>query len=129
VSVYRPAPGKQRPFAMRRLYADILQAVAVFPGVVLAACALAIAAVHCVSPQTAPVDAAQQADVAAYAAEEQACVATNATRAYADECIAAVKQRWCGPGGQLALIDACGDSGLAGVPLAAPAAKDGGSDR
>jgi hypothetical protein len=84
----------------------------------LAACAGATADV---------VTAAHQADVAAYAAEEQACVAQSATAGEARACVAAVQARWCGPGGQLAMAGACGDSGVVDpVTAAMVAAMDGG---
>lgn len=52
--------------------------------------------------------AVEQAEVAVYAAQEQACVAQATTKAAADACIAAVKQGWCGDAGALATAGACG---------------------
>lgn len=78
------------------------------------AVAFSVAAVAgCAStPQFDAVTAAQQAEVAAYAAEEVACVATSATAVEARDCIDDVQIRWCSLGQPLALIGACGDSGL-----------------
>jgi hypothetical protein len=50
---------------------------------------------------------AQQADVAAYGAESNACVATSPMRPQYNDCLAAVRARWCGPNGQLADAGAC----------------------
>ena len=49
-------------------------------------------------------NAAQAADVAAYAALQDDCVAGSANRAAALACIADVRKRWCGPGGADASI-------------------------
>jgi hypothetical protein len=55
------------------------------------------------SSQQVAISAAAQADVAAYAAEQLACVAgADGSLAAANACLAAVEQRWCGDGGQLA---------------------------
>jgi hypothetical protein len=51
--------------------------------------------------------AAQQAEVAAYGADQIQCVSLADTRAQADSCIAAVKARWCGDGGALREAGAC----------------------
>jgi hypothetical protein len=70
---------------------------------IVAAFAAFVVACGAVTPVA---DVAQQADVAAYAAEESACVSSavsaDAGLAGANACIASVKSRWCGDGGQLA---------------------------
>jgi hypothetical protein len=67
------------------------------------------------TPASVTVTAVQQAEVAAYAAEELLCVqtaaATDAGLAGANTCIAGVRARWCGPGGQLAGYCAGQDGG------------------
>lgn len=79
--------------------------------------ALVLVAVGCsgATPASVTSTTAQQADVAAYAAEEQACVqaaiAADAGLASANACIAGVKSRWCGDGGQLAGYCAGQDGG------------------
>ena len=80
--------------------------------IVAAACAAIVFACGAVTPVA---DVAQQADVAAYAAEESACVSAavnaDAGLAGANACMAAVKSRWCGDGGQLAGYCAGQDGG------------------
>jgi hypothetical protein len=67
----------------------------------------------CGASQPEAVVTAQQAEVAAYAAEEQQCVALAATRGQAHECIGTVRARWCAPGMPLAEAQAClYDAGL-----------------
>lgn len=53
------------------------------------------------------VKVAPQADVAAYAAEQKACVDVAHTRAEADQCIAEVKAQYCGDGGSLHAAGGC----------------------
>jgi hypothetical protein len=53
------------------------------------------------------IDPTTEANLAAYAAEEQQCVALAGTRAAADVCITGVKDRWCAPGQPLADAGAC----------------------
>jgi hypothetical protein len=48
-----------------------------------------------------------EANLAAYAAEEQECVSLAGSRAAADVCIVGVKDRWCAPGQPLADAGAC----------------------
>jgi hypothetical protein len=67
--------------------------------------------IGCVAGQPAASMAAQQADVAAYVAEQLACAAQSSDSLQARVCVAAVRERWCGPGGQLAMAGACGDGG------------------
>ena len=50
---------------------------------------------------------AQQADIAAFAAEDNACVTDNSLRATIDACKDAVRARWCGVNGQLYDAGAC----------------------
>jgi hypothetical protein len=83
-----------------------------------------VTCISCGAPQTATV-VAQQADVAAYAAEQQACVANADARSGADSCIAKVKARWCGPGGQLSQAGGCG---LDGGSVTSVTVFDGGHD-
>ena len=64
--------------------------------------------------------AADQANVAAYGAQEQLCVSQAATRADADACLARVRAAYCGPGGYLAEAGACSYEGGAPVPAAKP---------
>lgn len=106
---------------------------------------LVLAALYACAGQSADQDvvtAAKQADVTAYAAEEQSCVALASSRAEADVCISGVQARWCGPGGQLQLLGACGDSGIvppevvaqqaavaARINAAIAAMHDAGADR
>jgi hypothetical protein len=84
--------------------------------------------------QPAAVTGVQAADVAAYGAEQESCVTGSATLAAANACIVSVKARWCGFGGQLQQLGACGqDAGPeSGMPLPASAVKalglsDGGA--
>lgn len=51
--------------------------------------------------------AANQADVAAYAAELLRCTALAATAQEARDCQKDVRLRWCGPGGTLYNLGAC----------------------
>ena len=91
--------------------------------------ALAVAALvaACGGSQQGPTQVATQAEVVAYGAEQQECVALAATKQQADDCIADVRSRWCGQGGQLALRGACGDSGIAVIPdVFAQAVKEAG---
>ena len=80
----------------------------------------------CASPSQDVVTAAHQADVAAYAAEEQACVQQSATSGEARACVAAVQARWCGQRGTLADLGACGDSGVQDAVTVAMARDSGG---
>jgi hypothetical protein len=73
--------------------------------------------------------AAEQADVLAYGAEQSQCVALSATSGEARDCVTAVRQRWCGPGGTLANDGACGDGGAMDPVVAAMMIRDGGADR
>lgn len=50
---------------------------------------------------------AEQAEIAAYGAEEQECVAKAQTRSDADVCIMQVQARWCGDGGALSARGDC----------------------
>ena len=59
------------------------------------------------SNQSAIDAAVNQANVAAYAAEELQCVQLANSRAEADACIEAVKARWCGPGAPLQKAGGC----------------------
>ena len=61
----------------------------------------------CASATPAAVDPTTEANIAAYAAEEQQCVSLAGSRAAADVCIAGVKDRWCAPGQPLADAGAC----------------------
>lgn len=56
---------------------------------------------------TPPVSPVVEANIAAYAAEEQECVSLAGSRAAADYCIQGVKDRWCAPGQPLADAGAC----------------------
>ena len=63
----------------------------------------------------------QASDVAAYTAEQQNCLTGSANIAAAQQCVAYVRARWCGYGGSLQQLGACGvDAGPeAGMPLPA----------
>ena len=81
----------------------------------LAACAWLLA---CSAAPPTLQNAAQAADVAAYAALQDDCVAGSANRAAALACIADVRKRWCGPGGELQIQGGCGDAGPeASIPV------------
>jgi hypothetical protein len=88
--------------------------VAVLVGA-LSALAVAALVMACGGAEQGPTQVATQAEVIAYGAEQQECVALAATKQQADDCIAEVRARWCGTGGQLALRGACGDSGIAAL--------------
>ena len=79
----------------------------------------------CQQTLMSPTETATQADVAGYAAEEHECVSLSATRVEYQDCVAGVKQRWCGTGGTLALRGACGDAGITN-PVVLGMTKDGG---
>lgn len=83
----------------------------------------------CNQSQPPATSAAQQADLLAYGAEQSQCVALAATSGEARDCVAAVRARWCGPGGTLASYGACGDGGAVDPIVAAMPIKDGGADR
>lgn len=61
----------------------------------------------CASSTPPAIDPTTEANLAAYAAEEQQCVALAGTRAAADVCITGVRDRWCAPGQPLADAGAC----------------------
>jgi hypothetical protein len=71
--------------------------------------------------QPATLTGVQATDVAAYLAEMQECVSGSATVAAANQCVAYTWARWCGYGGSLQQLGACGaDAGPdAGLPLPA----------
>ncbi len=56
---------------------------------------------------TGCVDAALQADVAAYQGDQLLCVQNASSRDAADACRAQVKAYWCGDGGPLSAAGAC----------------------
>ena len=89
-------------------------------GLVLGAGACGALVAGCQSaPATSPAD---QANVAAYAAQLQQCVALAPTKAAAETCLGAVRASFCGPGGYLAEAGACTyEGGVAVVPPAVDA--------
>lgn len=95
--------------------------------------AIAILILACSGAPPTVQNAALAADVAAYTAESQDCVAGSANLAAYRNCIASVRARWCGPGGTLQQAGGCGDAGpdSGGFPLpasvAALFAKDAGT--
>jgi hypothetical protein len=72
----------------------------------------------CSNPAPVIQNAALAADVAAYTAESQDCVAGSANMAAYRNCVAQVRARWCGPGGTLQVANGCGDAGVdASMPV------------